>query len=688
MYVGFLFWRPATLLPTGAAMDSMLAQTTAPSQSAGDAASLGDQETPFTRNLANEVKARWQYAYRHKQQYINPRLFDCHQRRIGQYDAQKLAMIRDLNGSEQFLKHTALKCRAAQSWIRDVLMPGKGQPWGVEPTPVPDLPPEDLARIEQEVMNALQMEMMMSGMEPTPDMAYGIARELRDNIDARKRHEAKTRSARMDQKINDLFVEGGFNRAMSDFIDDITTFPTAILKGPCLQRTKSLEYGPNGMPFVRESIAPHIKRISPWDIFPSPECANVNDGYIFERRRVTKHELLKLRGAPGYDSQRIAFAIAHTNYSTGLESAIEDSQRGYLESKDTDAALGTEDGRLELIEYWGEALGQWLIDWGMDPKQIPDPTDDYQICAVMVNGYIIRAVLNPDPLGRRPYYATSYEKRTDSFWGVAIPELMDGIQDMMNSAVRNMQDNIAFASGPQANIDLDALDPKQHATANKIHPRKIWLTRSSKLIGGGSKAVEFFQPDMNAREIIDVIGKLERMADDHTGIPAYSYGSDSVKGAGETMGGLSMLMQAASKGIRQVIANIGLDVLIPLVEAMFLYCMLYVDDPAIKGDAKVHARGALAQVIREQLAVNRTEFAMGMMQDPDVKALLGPAGVGKIVRHALHDLELDDAMPSEDEVQRNIQAQARQQAMMQSALSEPAAAGQPPAGQSQPAPAA
>ena len=615
----------------------------------------------FIQRLSSEMQARWQYAYNHKRQYIEPRLFDCHQRRNGVYDHAKLAAISKMGGSTAYLKHTALKCRAAQSWIRDVLMPGKGQPWGIDPTPIPELTAEDENAIVQAVLQELAMIEMASGQPATPDMAREMAAQVRDETDSERLREAKERAHRMELKISDIFVEGMFIKALSDFIDDITTFPSAILKGPILERRKALVYGEGGQPMVENRISPVFRRVSPWDFYPSPECGAVDDGYLFERRRITRHELLKLRGVPGYNEAEIQAALTASNYTSGMDTAVEDNERAYLEGKDPDQAGGTEDDRCELVEYWGEAAGEWLLEWGMDESQVPDPYDDYQICAVMVNGRVIKAMLNPDPLGKRPYHVTSYEKRTGSIWGVAIPELMDSIQDIINSTVRNLQDNVAFAAGPQVMIDTSAIDPRQLPTITQIYPRKIHLFNGQDRMGANGKPIDFFQPAMHARELIDVMAKCEHLADDHTGIPAYAYGSDSVKGAGETMGGLSMLMNAAAKGIRQVIANIGLDVLTPTVEATFHFCMLYVDDPLIKGDAKVHARGALAQVIREQLAVNRNEFAGGMMQDPDVKALMGPEGVAKVLRPILESLELDDAIPSDDELRREIAARAQAQ---------------------------
>ena len=63
-------------------------------------------------------------------------------------------------------------------------------------------------------------------------------------------------------------------------------------------------------------------------------------------------------------------------------------------------------------------------------------------------------------------------------------------------------------------------------------------------------------------------------ADDVTGIPRYSYGNEQVGGAAQTMGGLSILMESASKGIKSAIKNISEGVLIPRAEYQFYLRLL------------------------------------------------------------------------------------------------------------------
>ena len=65
---------------------------------------------------------------------------------------------------------------------------------------------------------------------------------------------------------------------------------------------------------------------------------------------------------------------------------------------------------IDALQYFGDASGQHLIDWGMDKAQVPEPTKEYQIEAWVIGPYVIKAVLNADPLARgrtlRPAHAS------------------------------------------------------------------------------------------------------------------------------------------------------------------------------------------------------------------------------------------------------------------------------------------
>jgi len=233
----------------------------------------------------------------------------------------------------------------------------------------------------------------------------------------------------------------------------------------------------------------------------------------------------------------------------------------------------------------------------------------------------------------------------------------DGIpvQDAMNAVLRSIIDNVGFAAAQQAIVNMSQLHSASHKHAGQMWPRKIWFTKDQSF-GSNGKPVDFTQPNLIAHHLLRVLEKLERFADDHTGIPAYVYGNEKVGGAGETYGGLTLLMNAASKGIRQVIGHVGRDVVKPRIERQYVWNMLFIDDPSIKGDCKVNARGTLAEIMREHLRQERRQFANQIITPETVLQIVGIKGAAKLLRGIVEeDLELEGVVPSDSQIDKMMQ---------------------------------
>jgi hypothetical protein len=144
-----------------------------------------------------------------------------------------------------------------------------------------------------------------------------------------------------------------------------------------------------------------------------------------------------------------------------------------------------------------------------------------------------------------------------------------------------------------------------------------------------------------------VFDKFSRMADDHSGIPSYIYGDLDVQGAGRTSSGLSMLMGAAGKGIRQVISHLDNDVIKPIVQRQFVYNMRYDEDESVKGDAEIVARGAINLAVKETVNVRRIEFLNATANPIDME-IIGLEGRAAILREVAKGLQMpvEEVVPS------------------------------------------
>ena len=113
---------------------------------------------------------------------------------------------------------TEVKCRAAESWLRDILLDTGSPPWELEPTPIPDLSPEQAKEVEgiyaQNVMQLIQMH----GQAPSPTEMSEIREMVHQDYRFRILQAAQNRVSRMKLKIQDQFVQGGWPESFNDFI--------------------------------------------------------------------------------------------------------------------------------------------------------------------------------------------------------------------------------------------------------------------------------------------------------------------------------------------------------------------------------------------------------------------------------------------------------------------------------------
>jgi len=612
-----------------------------------------DNSDLIASGISGHITSCWSKA-KFARQKITERLLACERQRRGEYDPDKAQEIALSGGSDIFMMITDVKCNAAKSWMQDVLFQDD-RGFDLTPSQQPAIPPE----VKMSIIDFVRMEaqeFVAQGQQIHPEAFRTRLEEVHDTILERIREDAKESAERMSKVIQDQMAEGGYKRAMEDFVDDFVTYPTAILKGPSVRKKKKLQWGPSFTPIVVDDYFREVERVSPYDIYPSPNASNVDDGYLIQRHRMTPKTVESMKGVPGYSDDEIDQVLEMYGRNGYRYFEYGDQQRDNLEGKYHSRLY--QDGVIEALEFWGPVMGEMLQQWGMkdvDPKKV------YEVNAWQIGAYVIKCVINPDPLGRRPYEIASWRTIPGAFWGTALPEVMRDVQIMCNASARALANNMGIASGPQVDISVDRLADGEELT--QMYPWKIWQTTSDKT-GGGQPAVRFFMPDMKAQELMQVYNQFARQADEVTGIPNYVYGATSGgSGAGPTASGLSMLMDNASKGIKAAVMSID-HVITMVVSRFYLHNMMYNPDPYIKGDFKIIARGAMGLIHKEQISVRRNEFLAATANPVDLQ-IVGPEGRAYLLREMAKGLQMDTdkLVPSVDRMK--FKADQVQQAMQQ-----------------------
>ena len=631
---------------------------------------------PIIQGLAAHTKTRWSSAKDAKRD-LEERMLQCLRQRQGKYDPEKLSEIQRDGGSEIFIQLTSVKCRAATSWLRDALLgTGADKPWGLHTTPLPELPAQTTDALKAQ-MAAQLMQLYAQGQQPDEETLRAAAAEMKDAALRQIKEDADSRVLRMEARMEDQLVEGGFLRAFNEFLDDIVTFPFACIKGPVKRRRTKLVWQNNELVPVEE-IRNEWERVDPFNIYWAPWCSDIQDGFVIERHKLTRMDLEALKGVEGYSSESIDMVLLDFEKGGLKEWLWTDTAQAEAEGKDTTETIYTDD-LIDALQLWDTVPGHMLISWDSSFKDTLDPTKTYPCEVWLIGSTVIRAVVNYDPIGRKPYYLTSFEKVPGAVDGNGVCDLCRDSQAMVNAAARALANNMGISSGPQVGVNVSRLPAGEDIT--QMYPWKIWQFQAADY-ADASAPVTFFQPSSNANELMAVFEKFSSRADEDTMIPRYMSG-ESAGGAGRTSSGLAMLINNASKGIKQVISNIDQHVMIPLLERLYQDNLRYSPDPDMVGDVEIVAKGASNLVVKEADAVRRNEFLGLVLNSPLAQQIVGMDGAAELLRDAAKNLKgnVDRVVPDRQQIstiqqQQQVIAQLQQQLMALTGQQPPQPGGQ------------
>ena len=607
------------------------------------------QNQPTITSLANHIRAYWDSA-KNTKWFVEERLLKCLRQRKGKYDPDDLNAIRAFGGSEIFMMLTNVKCRSIEAMIRDVMLPAGEKPWGVDPTVISDLPVDKEMKIASDIQGEVEMIMANFGMDAvTPEMIDMRMHEMREETQQQIQAVAKREAKRAERDIEDNFQEGGFYQEIALFIKDFSTYPTAFFKGPFISNEKRLVWEDQGdgikKPVLGMKNIRKFKRVSPFDIYMAAGARGINDGYLLERIRLRQADLMKMKGVPGFDDNAIDEVLYEYTAGSLQDWLWTDQERANLEFRPNEQ----EDPQaiIEALEFHGDVAGYLLKEWGYKGK-LGNLADPVPITSIMIGRWVIMARINDDPLGRKPYYSASFDESPDSLWGLAPAELMEDCQRVCNATARAMVNNIAIASGPQVEVHRDRLDAGENI--EKIYPWKIWKTKSDP-IGKNREAVHFYQPNPMTDTLLKVYTYYFAQAGEQLGVPAFEQGiGNQVTGGGQTAHGLSMLMNAASRIIKDAIMGIDSGIIKPVVYNTFVHIVTH-DDVQYRGDINIVARASEYLIVAEQLQARRNEWLMATNNPTDM-AIIGLKGRANVLRESSKILKMqDNIVPTEEEVE-------------------------------------
>ena len=547
--------------------------------------------------------------------------------------------------SRVFIKVTKTKTLAAYGQIIDVLFANNSFPISVDPTVLPEGVAEDVSfdptesKIRETVPDFSPYGYKGDGKDLPPGATYKTLQErlgsLTDELSGIQNlnegpgltstsatfSPAMVAAKKMEKKIKDQLDESNASKQLRSTAFEMALFGTGIMKGPFATDKEYPNWSDTGEYSPTIKTVPSTSHVSVWNYYPDPDAVNMDEAqYIIERHKMSRSQVRALKKRPFFRAKVIDDVVSQGESYT--KKYWEDDLNDYRADQGVD--------RFEVLEFWGAIEVELLKENGVKiPKEL-DNADELQANIWYCNNRILRMVLNPFKPARIPYYAVPYELNPYSLFGIGIAENMDDTQTLMNGFMRMAVDNAVLSGNLVFEVDETNLTPGQDMS---VYPGKVFRRQG----GAPGQAIFGTKFPNVSNENLQLFDKARVLADESTGLPSFSHGQTGVSGVGRTASGISMLMNAASGGVKTVIKNLDDYLLRPLGEAFFSFNMQFDFDPEIKGDLEVKARGTESLMANEV----RSQRLMQFLQVASSPALAPYAKFPYIIREIAKSMDLD-----------------------------------------------
>ncbi|MDZ7868824.1 MAG: hypothetical protein U5L02_06400 [Rheinheimera sp.] len=532
---------------------------------------------------------------------------------------------------------TRAKTDAAISQLDDMLHPNTDKNWGIKITPVPEL--SELLDSTDEAEADGQKFAFEDGKTVTKgDIAKRQLQKMQDACTA------------MEKEIHDQLTECRYSASARVAISDACIVGTGILKGPVISRKMDLAFVQKDGQYIqeeKESFVPIVEVVRPWDFYPDPSAATIEEAdYVFERRYMSKRQLRALAKRKGFSPENVERAIELSPQQTQHKASFQDDVRKLAGMNDT-----LNDSRYETWEYHGPIRVSVLIELGLVKK--PEGDDD----AVKLENQEVDAIVfycGGVVLGAKsslikhhsdyPYRVFNWAQNDACIFGSGIPRIVIDEQSVLNTVWRMILDNGAATAGPQIGLNKKYVKPMNDDWT--FTPFKIWEIEGTAT--DIKQAFSTFETSSHLNELSAIYQTARVLFDEVSGVPMIQQGEQGQ--STQTLGGMSMLMNAANTVRRRQVRMWDDCITTPLITDFYHFNMLFSKKNEIKGDYQVDAKGTSALLVKEtqaQAITNLMSVVGSNQVFQPVLALKAP----QILRAWARTQSLpDDILPTDDEL--------------------------------------
>lgn len=491
-------------------------------------------------------------------------------------------------GTNVYVNLTALKADVANAYLNDALTSSGNSslPWVIQPTPRPDISPV----AQDEVFVRIRSMIEQQAFNEDPAALVDAIRQAKREMFEQESEKAEKSADAMTKLMEDQCAEGGFDRALTDFLQYFPIYPFAVFAGPYVTKAPRLIWGRN-KPRLADEVYATFRALNPFDFCYSPDSPDTQRGTcIFTRTRWTRRELKNAATMPGYLHENVLKVLKDADNSN-VDFNLSWLSRSPDDSRRTMALWASDVQPIEVLTHYGFFSGRELMKYNFYNL---DEHEYYNAQLSLVNGRVIEVKVFSDPkMATRPVYTASfYRTGGDRIAGDSIAQRMRDVERAYIACLMYLMRNAANASAPLCEADYKRI--QRYMGENELGqlvPGSMYLVDSD-YSNGNQPAFRFTDIPSNMPAYAQLLEMFMQLADRVTNIPAALHGEAVGSGAMRTFRGMSMLQGNAVKALHAAVENIANGVFRPFGELLYNTNMLYSHDVDVKGDSQIITKGA------------------------------------------------------------------------------------------------
>ena len=491
-------------------------------------------------------------------------------------------------GTNVYVNLTALKADVANAYLNDALTSSGNSslPWVIQPTPRPDISPV----AQDEVFVRIRSMIEQQAFNEDPAALVDAIRHAKREMFEQESEKAEKSADAMTKLMEDQCAEGGFDRALTDFLQYFPIYPFAVFAGPYVTKAPRLIWGRN-KPRLADEVYATFRALNPFDFCYSPDSPDTQRGTcIFTRTRWTRRELKNAATMPGYLHENVLKVLKDADNSN-VDFNLSWLSRSPDDSRRTMALWASDVQPIEVLTHYGFFSGRELMKYNFYNL---DEHEYYNAQLSLVNGRVIEVKVFSDPkMATRPVYTASfYRTGGDRIAGDSIAQRMRDVERAYIACLMYLMRNAANASAPLCEADYKRI--QRYMGENELGqlvPGSMYLVDSD-YSNGNQPAFRFTDIPSNMPAYAQLLEMFMQLADRVTNIPAALHGEAVGSGAMRTFRGMSMLQGNAVKALHAAVENIANGVFRPFGELLYNTNMLYSHDVDVKGDSQIITKGA------------------------------------------------------------------------------------------------